>query len=168
MEKGTVQIIYASGKGKSSLALGRCISAVAGGKTAIIIQFLKGNLDADRLAVMGRLEPELQVFRFEKSADFFTNLSEEEKQKELMNIHNGLNYAKKVMTTGECDFLVLDEVLGLVDQKIVSEEELEKLLSVREESMSLVLTGTVLPENLKKKADIITRLDDVRIDNKSE
>ena len=53
--------------GKSSLALGRCIDAISKGKTAIIIQFLKGNLNADRLAVIDRLEPELQVFRFEKS-----------------------------------------------------------------------------------------------------
>ena len=93
-------------------------------------------------------------------AESFANLSEEEKAKELMNIHNGLNYAKKVMTTGECDFLVLDEVLGLVDQNIVSVEELHKLLSAREESMSLVLTGTVLPEGLKQEADVITHLDE--------
>ena len=160
MEKGTVQIIYGSGRGKSSLALGRCIDAISKGKTEIIIQFLKGNLNADRLAVIDRLEPELQVFRFEKSVESFANLSEEEKAKELMNIHNGLNYAKKVMTTGECDFLVLDEVLGLVDQNIVSVEELHKLLSAREESMSLVLTGTVLPEGLKQEADVITHLDE--------
>ena len=160
MEKGTVQIIYGSGRGKSSLALGRCIDAISKAKTAIIIQFLKGNLNADRLAVIDRLEPELQVFRFEKSVESFANLSEEEKAKELMNIHNGLNYAKKVMTTGECDFLVLDEVLGLVDQNIVSVEELHKLLSAREESMSLVLTGTVLPEGLKQEADVITHLDE--------
>ena len=34
-----------------------------------------------------------------------------------INIRNGLNYAKKVLTTEECDLLVLDEALGLVDQK---------------------------------------------------
>ena len=84
MEKGTVQIIYGSGRGKSSLALGRCIDAISKGKTAIIIQFLKGNLNADRLAVIDRLEPELQVFRFEKSVESFANLSEEEKAKELI------------------------------------------------------------------------------------
>ena len=160
MEKGTVQIIYGSGGGKSSLALGRWIDAISKGKTAIIIQFLKGNLNADRLAVIDRLEQELQVVRFEQSVESFANLREEEKAKELMNIHNGLNYAKKVMTTGECDFLVLDEVLGLVDQNIVSVEELHKLLSAREESMSLVLTGTVLPEGLKQEADVITHLDE--------
>ena len=159
MEKGTVQIIYGSGKGKSSLALGRCVVAISRGKTAIIIQFLKGNLNADRLAVIDRLEPELQIFRFEKSAESFVNLNEEEKAKELMNIHNGLNYAKKVMTTGECDLLVLDEVLGLADQNIVSADEIHKLLAAREESMSLILTGTVLPESLKKEADVITHLD---------
>ena len=28
---------------------------------------------------------------------------------------NGLNFAKKVLATGECDVLILDEALGLVE-----------------------------------------------------
>ena len=54
---------------------------------------------------------------------------------------------------------MLDEVLGLADQNIVSADEIHKLLAAREESMSLILTGTVLPESLKKEADVITHLD---------
>ena len=79
-----------------------------------------------------------------------------------MNIQNGLNFAKKVMATGECDMLILDGVLGLVDQKIVPLEDIQKLLSVREETMNLVLTGTVLPEELKEQADSIIRLESVK------
>lgn len=113
------------------------------------------------MAVYTRLEPELQIFRFEKSAESFAKLSEEAKSREFMNIQNGLNFAKKVMATGECDILILDGVLGLVDQNIVPLEEIQKLLSAREETMSLVLTGTVLPEELKEEADTIVRLENV-------
>lgn len=164
MEKGTVQIIYGPGKGKSAMGLGRGLFAVAHSQTAVVIQFLKGSLDADRLAVVKRLEPEFQIFRFEKSTESFANLSEEEKAREMMNIHNGLNYAKKVMCTGECDILILDELLCLVEQNIVSEEEVKKLLSCREDFMSVILTGTILPEGLREIADSIVRLDEVGID----
>ena len=79
-----------------------------------------------------------------------------------MNIQNGLNFAKKVMATGECDILILDGVLGLVDQKIVPLEEIRKILSVREETMGLVITGTVLPEELKEEADSVIRLENLK------
>ena len=42
-------------------------------------------------------------------------------------MRNGINFARKVLTTRECDMLILDEVLGLVDNGIVSVEELELL-----------------------------------------
>ncbi len=162
MYKGYMQIIYGPGKGKTAMALGKGLSAVANGRTAVMIQFLQGSLDAEQMAVYNRLEPELQVFRFEKSAESFSRLSEEAKSREFMNIQNGLNFAKKVMATGECDVLILDGVLGLVDQKIVPLEEVQKLLSVREESMDLVLTGTILPEELKTEADAVVRLENVK------
>ena len=37
-----------------------------------------------------------------------------------MNLRNGFNYGKKVVTTGACDMLILDEVLGIVDEKVIS------------------------------------------------
>ena len=162
MQKGYMQIIYGPGKGKTALALGKGLSAVTKGKTAVLIQFLQGDLDEDQMAVYNRLEPEFQVFRFGKSSESFARLSEEAKNRELMNIQNGLNFAKKVMATGECDILILDGVLGLVDQKIVPLEEIRKILSVREETMGLVITGTVLPEELKEEADSVIRLENLK------
>ena len=64
---------------------------------------------------MKRLEPEIKIFRFEKSDEDYVNLSEERKTEEWQNIRNGLNFAKKVLYTGECSLLILDEVLGLID-----------------------------------------------------
>lgn len=44
---------------------------------------------------------------------------------------NGLNFAKKVLVTGECNVLILDEVLGLIDAGVISSEELEAVLKQR-------------------------------------
>ena len=43
MDKGKVQVIYGSGKGKTGAALGRAIQMLNQGKTVIVIQFLKGS-----------------------------------------------------------------------------------------------------------------------------
>ena len=60
-----------------------------------------------------RLEPEVKVFRFEKMDRYYEDLSEDEQREENINILNGVNFAKKVLTIGECDVLILDEILGL-------------------------------------------------------
>ena len=158
MKNGTVQVICGSGKGKTSMALGLAISALAEQKRVIMIQFLKGSLEPERMDVLMRLEPDLKVFRFEKSPAFFEHLSEEEKKEEERNIHNGLNFAKKVMATGECDVLILDEILGIVDCGIMTAEDLVQNLKAREKEMSVILTGLVFPSGLENDVDAITFL----------
>ena len=64
MKNGTVQVICGSGKGKTSMALGLAISALAEQKRVIMIQFLKGSLEPERMDVLMRLEPDLKVFSF--------------------------------------------------------------------------------------------------------
>ena len=149
MKNGTVQVICGSGKGKTSMALGLAISALAEQKRVIMIQFLKGSLEPERMEVLKRLEPELKVFRFEKSPAFF----EEER-----NIHNGLNFAKKVMATGECDVLILDEILGIIDCGIMTCAELIQALDAREKEMSVILTGLVFPDELENYVDGMTTI----------
>lgn len=158
MKNGIVQVICGSGKGKTSMALGLAISALAEQKRVIMIQFLKGSLEPERMDVLMRLEPDLKVFRFEKSPAFFEHLSEEEKKEEERNIHNGLNFAKKVMATGECDVLILDEILGIVDCGIMTAEDLVQNLKAREKEMSVILTGLVFPSGLENDVDAITTI----------
>ena len=158
MKNGTVQVICGSGKGKTSMALGLAISALAEQKRVIMIQFLKGSLEPERMDVLMRLEPDLKVFRFEKSPAFFEHLSEVEKKEEERNIHNGLNFAKKVMATGECDVLILDEILGIVDCGIMTAEDLVQNLKAREKEMSVILTGLVFPSGLENDVDAITTI----------
>ena len=133
-------------------------SALAEQKRVIMIQFLKGSLEPERMDVLMRLEPDLKVFRFEKSPAFFEHLSEEEKKEEERNIHNGLNFAKKVMATGECDVLILDEILGIVDCGIMTAEDLVQNLKAREKEMSVILTGLVFPSGLENDVDAITTI----------
>ena len=82
----------------------------------------------------------------------------QEKEEENNNILNALNFARKVIATQECDFLLLDEILGLLDYGIATEEALEEILKLKDDSMHIILTGRVLPEGLRKYADSVTTL----------
>ena len=112
MEKGIVQVYYGTGQGKSAAALGLAIRNASQGRTTTIIQFLKSETNTEYLS---KLEPEIKLFRFERSKESFADLTEDQKHEEILNIQNGLNYAKKVLGTGESDLVILDEILGVVD-----------------------------------------------------
>ena len=152
MSEGVIQIYYGEGHGKSTAAIGNAIHVASEGKRVIIIQFLKGK-DENELAFLNRLEPEIKVFRFAKSC--FEELPESAKQEEIMNLRNGFNYSKKVVTTEACDMLVLDEVLGIMDEKVITPEELKELFENKPENMTLVCTGRVLDDSIREYADEI-------------
>lgn len=164
MKNGNVEVICGTGVGKTSLAIGKGITALTEHKKVIMIQFLKGSQKKEGLDSLKKLEPDFKMFRFEKANAFFQDLSVEEKTEELLNIKNGFNFAKKVVATGECDLLILDEVLGILDQNIIEIEEFEHMISCKEEGMGLILTGKVFPEKLRPYVDCISTIDHIEID----
>ena len=157
MSTGKIQVYYGEGRGKTSAALGYAIHEASKGESVIVIQFLKQK-DEDEISFLGRLEPEIRLFRFQKSEKFYRELPAEEQLEEQMNMKNGINYARKVLTTEECSMLVLDEVLGLVDKKVISVEDLIALIETRSEDTTILLTGRVLDDALLPYLDEVYRI----------
>ncbi len=152
MSTGKIQVYYGEGRGKTSAALGYAIHEASKGESVIVIQFLKQK-DEDEISFLGRLEPEIRLFRFQKSEKFYKELPAEEQLEEQMNMKNGINYARKVLQTGECDILILDEVLGLLDEKIVPEEEILQLMALKSDDMHMIMTGQVISDGILNQAD---------------
>ena len=89
----------------------------------------------------------------------YDSLLESQKKEERQNILNGVNFARKVIDTGECDVLVLDEILGLLDLGIIEAEDIIHLIELRDDYSRLVLTGRNLPKELASYADVISKID---------
>lgn len=157
MVNGIIRIYTGSGRGKSPAALGRAIQTACRGGKVVVIQFLKNKGLSDS-EFLKRLEPEIKVFRFEKSDAAFESLSPKEQEEESINIRNGMGYARKVLNTGECDLLILDEVLGLVDNGIITVEELKDVLSLKGDNTDIIMTGNKVSESLNKLADEVTTI----------
>ncbi len=163
-----IHIFCGTGMGKTSAALGKGVREASTGKNVIVIQFLKEK-DTDTVSgYFKRLEPELKFFRFEKSPENFETLTGQQREDESRNIKNGLNYARKVLVTEECDVLILDEILALVDCGIVSIDELRALFDVVGENMELYLTGTCRCEELWPYVDEVTEMTTPYPVNKNE
>ena len=158
MDRRIVQVFYGPGKGKTSAAVGQGIRAASLGQSVVIIQFLKGN-DAEEFNFLEKLEPDIKLFRFEKEKESFSELLASQKKEETQNILNGVNFARKVIDTGGCDVLVLDEILGLIDLEIITVEDIIHLIELRDDYTRLVLTGQNLPEELVEYMDVISKIE---------
>ena len=158
MSRRYIHIFCGMGMGKTSAALGKGVREAGEGKSVVLIQFLKEKQSGESMDFFKRMEPEVKLFRFQKFPDNYEDLTEREKEDEVQNIKNGLNFAKKVLVTEECDVLILDEILGLTDKGIVTIEELKSLIDTVGEETELYLTGTSRCEELWPYVDEVTEL----------
>lgn len=157
MDKGYIQVFCGDGDGKSSAAIGKGVLGACTGMSVIVVQFMK-NKDEREQEFFSRIEPEIKLFRFEKKEVGFDEMTDEQKAEETINIRNGLNYAKKVLVTGECDMLILDEVLGVVDEGIITVDEVKNMLEAKSDETTVIMTGIVLPSELREYVDIVSQI----------
>ena len=158
MDGRIIQVLYGEGLGKSSAAVGKCIQALSHGKRVIFISFLKGK-GFGEYECLKRLEPEMKIFCFEKEEECYAALSLEKKEEEKQNILNGFHFANKVAETGECELLVLDEVLGLLDLGMISIQDLYRLIEHSGNyDTSLVMTGKYIPKELLQHIDVVSEI----------
>ena len=165
MDKGSVHIFCGEGKGKTTAVIGQGIRAASQGKSVIVIQFLKGRM-VEEIRFLQRLEPEIKLFRFEKSDESFDSLSAEEKEEEAQNIRNGMNFAKKVLVTEGCEVLILDEVLGLIEHGIVTIDDIRTLIEAKDDETELIMTGICNGQELWDCVDEVTQMSTIhKIEN---
>lgn len=136
MGKGTIHIYVSEGNEPSIAAFGRAFLEAAGGKQVGVIQFIKDRPVADS-EFFKKLEPEMKVFSFE-------------------NIKNGMNFAKKVLATEECNLLVLADILELVRRENITVAELKGILGVQGET-DIILTGQRIDEEISALAEKVYR-----------
>lgn len=161
METGLIQVYCGAGHGKTTAGMGQAIRAASQGKTVTIIQFLKGR-NEDELNFIKRMEPEIKLFRFEKSDDFYDQLTQERQSEEADNIRNGINFARKVIQTGSCEVLILDEILGLLDNKIITMDDIRELTEHKSDTMELIFTGRCINDELMEIADCVTTIETLK------
>lgn len=163
MASGKVMIFMGDGYGKSAAAFGVAMKRASEDDRVVIIQFLKGKGITDSQFTK-RLEPEIKIFRFEKSEIDYNERTPEEQEEAAVNIRNGLNFARKVLATGECNLLILDEVLEVVNKDIISVEDLKELVESSIDT-DIIITGSEMNVEVCKFADKISEIGNMQFKN---
>lgn len=161
LEKGLIQVYTGDGKGKTTAALGQGLRSCGRGLKVYMVQFLKGG-DTGELHSVKKLHPLFEIFRFEKERGFFWTLNEQEKKELKEEIEKGFEFIKKVVANDECDILIIDELLGVLGNKLLEVNEVVKLLKSKPDTMEIIITGRNVPPEIFEIADLITEMKEIK------
>lgn len=152
-----IHLYTGDGKGKTTAALGLALRNIGWGGRVLVIQFLKGTRSGE-LNAAARL-PGLEIKQY-GTGKFISKGSADERDLELAR--EGLEEAKKALSSGRYTLVVLDEVNVAVHLGLIGEEEVIEVIKSKNPSTEVVLTGRYAPKSFYDLSDYITEFVKIR------
>jgi len=150
---GLIQVYHGTGKGKTTAALGLALRASGYGWRICIIQFMK-----ETVAESGEVEAiknidNIEIYRF---GDSFIANPPDEAPKIKMRVDEGIAFAKEIVSKGNYDIVILDEINVALHLKVAKIEDVLRIIDLRDPRVELVMTGRYPPQEILSRADLIT------------
>jgi cob(I)alamin adenosyltransferase len=158
MERGCVQVYTGTGKGKTTAALGLALRAVGRGLKVCVFQFIKGGGPYGEHLVAAKLAPLLTITQSGRPG--WVNPQDIGEDRRLAQA--AFEQAKVLLTSGEYDLLVLDEINGAVGFGLIDVEQVLELIRLRPVGVELVLTGRNAHERVIEAADLVTEMREIK------
>ncbi len=160
MAKGLTHFYYGYGKGKTTAALGLAVRAGGSGRKVVIVQFLK-NTNSSELSQFAKLD-NIVIFRGQACNSFVINMTEEEKEQTRKIHEDNFKKALECIESGQCDMLILDEVIDAYQLDLLDRTEFENFVKNKPEELELVITGHQPEEWLTECADYVTEMTKIK------
>lgn len=158
MEQGLIQVYTGDGKGKTTAAIGLAMRAIGKGFKVYMVQFLKGRHYGE-VETAKRLSDSFVLVQ--SGLDTFVKKGEPSAE-DLRLAHEGLELARKAITGGEYDIVILDEINVAVELGVLTLDEILPVIDAKPDTVELVLTGRYAPAEFCERADLITEMKNVR------
>ncbi len=158
LEQGLVELYTGDGRGKTTAAIGLAFRAAGRGLHVHIIQFMKGDETYGEFASC-KAHPLIEI--------------EQHGRKEFVNPHEpttvdlelaarAMARAREVLSAGEADVVILDELAVAIAFNLVDLDDVLALLDLRPPHVELVITGRSAPQELIDRADLVTEMREVK------
>ena len=164
--RGLTIVYTGNGKGKTSAALGAVLRALGHGWRVLVIQFFKGDwpIVFGEVELAKRLAPQLEVLQLGRG---FVKAMGDKKpfEEHLAAARDALATAEVKIRSGTYDLIVLDELVYAIDYagvQLVRLDEVLALIDAKPPELHLILTGRDAPQALIDRADLVTRMDEVK------
>ena len=146
-KKGQIKVFYGDGRGKTTAAMGEVLKAASEGHKVCVLFFIKGKhkgAEYQTLKEIGVSYAVLGRSGFLRGKDAQTT--------DLDLAHKALVYAKKQISSGDWDLLVLDEINNTPHYGLLSVTDILEILAVRPPQVSIVMTGKIADERVFAQA----------------
>jgi cob(I)alamin adenosyltransferase len=151
-----IHLYTGNGGGKTTAALGLALRALGHNKKVIVIQFMKGRKGTGEYLVKKKLGPKYEIYQFGRPK--FVNLRNPAKE-DIDIAKKGLAFTEKLLKK-KPDILILDEINVAVYAKLITINEIKKLLKKVPKKTWVVMTGRYAPKSMWKISDFVTEFVD--------
>lgn len=178
LKKGLVEVYTGDGKGKTTAAFGLAFRALGWGLRVYIIQFMKlGTYGENKSskAFQDKLKVDYAGMPYFIAWEEDIPLEDRKKVANVVLCPKGKppeDYRKKVLEafrnmkeevrTGNWDIVIMDEVNVAIYYNLLGLGEITDFLDNRGENVEVVLTGRKMPEEILKRANLITEMKEIR------
>ncbi|WP_048055367.1 cob(I)yrinic acid a,c-diamide adenosyltransferase [Pyrococcus sp. NA2] len=153
---GMVHIYTGNGKGKTTAALGLAIRMLGSGGKVIIIQFMKAPKVYGEYFMAEKCGFRIESYGLPK---FVHGKPEKD---DIEAARRALERAREVVSSGEWDLVILDEICVAVGFGMIDVDEVKELIKSKAKDTELVLTGRYCPEELYELADYVTEMREIK------
>lgn len=151
-QQNLIHMYYGDGKGKTTCSIGLAIRAAGSGMKVLFVQFMKGR-DTSELRILENLE-NVQIFRNHKDLGFLNTMTMDQKESMKQMHQTTLEQVASIIERGDCDLLVLDELLSAYEYHLIDRDFILRILDERK--AEIVVTGVNRIEEILNRADYVT------------
>ncbi len=151
-----IQVYTGDGKGKTTAALGLALRALGAGLKVYIGQFIKGN-SCSELKILEKI-PNVKIEQYGSGCFIKHRL----KQRDIDLACRGLKRAKQIITKGEYDLVILDEINIALHVGFLKVNEVIDLLKSTPKDIELILTGRWAHPKILKFVDLVSEIKDIK------
>ena len=161
LRKGYVHLVTGDGPGKTTSAIGLAVRALGNGLRVSIVQFMKSDRTGEKYGELFFLKGcKNMTFKQFGTGPFLKK--GKYSSKDRLDAEEGLKFAKKVISSGDVDLLILDEVNIAIDFGLLKKEEVLELIRSKPKNVELILTGRNAPKELYDAAEYVVFIRAVR------
>jgi cob(I)alamin adenosyltransferase len=155
---GRVHIITGPGKGKTTAAFGMAMRAAGHGFKVCVVQFLKTGETTGEVLAANRIRG-MHVVQFGTGRWIDArNITSEDRAAAA----SAMTRVQEVLSSRDCDMVVLDEINVAAAFGLVSTKELLNLLVNRRKGIEVVMTGRNAPKELVDYADYVSIVENTK------
>lgn len=160
MQEGLIHIYCGDGKGKTTAAVGLSVRAAGRGFRVLFVQFLK-SAQTGELNILSGIS-QVTIFRGDKNCTFTFQMDEEQREKCLLSHMQIFDQAINMCNDGLVDLLILDEIIGTYNQRLIDRDKLLLFLKNKPKALEVVMTGRNPAEELVELSDYVSEIKKVK------